>query len=178
MRYSAMGSRSPFRLGFWVVLLAIVTLFFYWLHLYRQELIRIEAKKRLYQSYGEHFLGQLGEGNLSGCQSCFDDNGVSVITLEDIALFTDSFHLRHSRLIRWKDFKEEDGDVHLLGVLGVDENKTYPFYMIFNKQEGRVLIRSFRVGKKILQPHQESFPFIIANSFKEDNKSDNLSGQK
>lgn len=147
------------RPGYWIVLLAILAAYFYRQHLHQEELQRIEAKKRLYQSYGERFVGQLSEGNFTGCQSCFDREGNASIALEDIALFVDTLHLDRPHTLHWRDLKENNGTVTLSGEMILDGNASYPIDVIVVKRGEKLLMRRLRVGPKTLQLHPEGFPF-------------------
>jgi hypothetical protein len=150
------------RPGYWIVLLAILTLYFYRQHRHHEELQRIEAERRLYQSYGESFLGQLGEGNLSGCQSCFDREKNATIPLEDIALFVETLHLERPHRVRWKNLSENNDTVTLSGDLTLEGNRSYPIDIMIVRRGNKILMRKVHVGPRTLQLHTEGFPFTTS----------------
>ncbi|ADV46014.1 hypothetical protein [Nitratifractor salsuginis] len=150
------------RPGYWIVLLAILAVYFYRQYLHQEELQRLEAKKRLYQSYGERFLGQLGEGNFTGCQSCFDREGNASIALEDIALFVETLHLDRPHTLRWKNLNENNDTVTLSGELTLDGNGSYPIDIMVVRRGKKILMRKVHVGPKTLQLHHEGFPFTTS----------------
>ena len=155
------------RPGYWIVLLAILTVYFYRQYRHHEELQRIEAMKRLYQSYGESFLGRLGEGNFTGCQSCFDREGNASIALEYIALFVETLHLDRPHNVRWKNLSESNGTVTLSGELSLEGNESYPIDIMVVRRGDKVLMRRVHIGTKTLQLHTEGFPFTTPHESNE-----------
>lgn len=156
------------RPGYWIVLLALLTVYFYQQYQKREAEQRREARFRLYQSYGASILGELGEGNLTKIHKRLLSAGEGEIALEDIAMFVSTLHLERSPRARWKAWEENEENVTLHGELVLDENGSYPMDMMIVKKGDKVLLHRLRVGPKILELKKEGFPF---NTESENNTS-------
>ena len=147
------------RPGYWIVLLLVLTVYFYRAYQEQEEQQRRQALFRLYQTYGEEVLGSLREGNLSGLQSRFRAGKEGRISLEDIAMFVTTLHLDKKPDTRWKSWEEREGNVTLHGELTLEGNITYPMDLMMDKQGDELLLNRMRVGPRTLELHSREFPF-------------------
>jgi hypothetical protein len=147
------------RPGYWIVLLALLTIYFYQAYQKREEAERREALFRLYRSYGEEVLGCIREGNLTEIQERFGAGKSGRVSLEDIALFVSTLHLDRSPRARWKEWEEKEGNVTLRGELLLEGNVSYPMDMMVVKRGEEVLLNRLRVGSRTLELRPEGFPF-------------------
>jgi len=163
------------RPGYWIVLFALLSVYFYRLHLQREAQQRQAAKMQLYRTYGESVLQGLKEGNLTGIQQRFSSGGKRGISLEDIALFVSTLHLDRNYQTRWETLEEGKDNVVLKGNLILEGNVSYPLDMMVVRRGREILLQKLHVGPKTLQLHSESFPFL---SCQEGNGSRNPSDSK
>jgi hypothetical protein len=146
------------RPGYWIILLIVLTVYFYRAYQVREQQRR-EALFRLYRSYGEEVLGSLRERNLTALQRRFPSGENGRISLEDIAMFVTTLHLDKSPGCRWKDWEENEGNVTLHGDLILEGNLSYPLDMMMVKRGNELLLNRLRVGPRTLELHRKEFPF-------------------
>jgi len=151
------------RPGYWIVLLAVMTVYFYHGYQVRQREQQRQALFRLYRSYGETVMTSLREGNLSGLQHLFGRQTNRKIALEDIAMFVATLHLDHGPRSRWKSWEEKENNVTLHGELSLEGNVSYPIDVMMVKQGKRFLLNCLRVGPKTLELRPVQFPMNTGN---------------
>jgi len=147
------------RPGYWIVLFALLSVYFYHLYQKKEEERHRQALLNLYRTYGEEVLGEMHEGNLSGVQRYFASGEEGRISLEDIALFVSTLHLDQNHKIRWSDVQEGEGNITMQGSLILEGNMSYPMDMMVVRQGDRILLRRLHVGSRTLELHPEGFPF-------------------
>jgi hypothetical protein len=147
------------RPGYWIVLLALLTVYFYHAYQKREEVQRREAMLRLFQTYGEEVLGSIREGNLTDLQRHFRSGRDGRVSLEDIALFVSTLHLDRNPRARWESWEEREGNVTLHGKVLLEDNASYPMDMMVIKRGDQVLLNRLRVGPRTLELRPEGFPF-------------------
>jgi len=150
------------RPGYWIVLLAVLTVYFYQAYQKREEAARREALFRLYRSYGEEVLGSIREGNLTGLQERFRMGKEGRVSLEDIALFVSTLHLDRNPRARWRGWEEKEGNITLHGRVLLEGNVSYPMDLMVVKRGEEVLLNRLRVGSHTLELRPEGFPFDTA----------------
>ena len=147
------------RPGYWILLLVGLTVYFYHAYQKREEAQRLEARFRLYQSYGDALMGAIGEGNLSALQARFGRKKGRELSLEEAALFVTTMHLDRASSVAWKEWKEAEGNVTLHGELQLEGNLSYPMdLMLVRRGEGELLLDRLRVGSRSLELRPEGFP--------------------
>jgi len=149
------------RPGYWIVLLAFLTVYFYQQYQEREEQQRRQALFQLYQSYGGQMLGSLCEGNLSAFQDCFGSGKGKRISLEDIAMFVTTMHLDRSPDVEWKSWEEREGNISLHGRLTLEGNVSYPIDLMMVRQGEKVLLNRLKVGNRTLALKPEAFPLDL-----------------
>ena len=150
------------RPGYWIVFLAIFTIFFYSLHQKREEERRHRALLTLYRSYGQEILKGLREGNFTGIQQRFADESEGGVSLEDVTLFVTTLHIDRSTKADWKELELKGDSAVLKGELKVDGNTSYPLDMMVVRRGGRLLLRRLHIGPKNLELRRDGFPFRAA----------------
>ncbi len=158
------------RPGYWIVLFALLSVYFYRQHLQREAAQRLAAKIELYHTYGETVLQGLSEGNFSGIQQHFTRGNKGGISLEDIALFVTTLHLDRSPKAQWREWKKKGGEVTMKGQLTLEGNLSYPVDMMVVRRGNKILLKKLHVGPKTLQLRPEGFPF--RSSSKEEKPKD------
>jgi len=159
------------RPGYWIVLLAIITVLAYRQFQINEAKAREEALMKLYRSYGESVLSDLRAHRLLALQNRFGEEGEQRIDLEDIALFIDTLHLDRARHTRWQNLKSSGNNMQLSGELQLDGNLSYPIDMIVIKRGERILLRGVKVGGKELKLDREGFPLESVTPTNESNGS-------
>jgi len=149
------------RPGYWIVLFAVMTVYFYHAYQKQQERERREALFRTYQSYAREIMDQLSDGNFSDLQGRFDSRPDREVSLEDIAMFMTTLHMDRIPEPRWKKWEESNGTVTLHGELGADAERRYPVDMVMVKQGGRTLLKKLRIGSQVLQLKPSTVPFEL-----------------
>jgi hypothetical protein len=147
------------RPGYWIVLFALLSVYFYRQYRHHEGQQRQAAKIRLYRTYGERVLQGLKEGNFTGIQQHFASGREGRISLEDIALFVTTLHLDRGHEARWKELKEGEGKVMMRGDLILEGNVSYPMDMMVVRRGNKILLKKLHVGPQTLQLHPEAFPF-------------------
>ena len=148
------------RPGYRILLLAIVSIYFYHLYQKHEEERHRQALLNLYRTYGEKVLGEIREGNLSGVQQYFAPGEEGRISLEEIALFVTTLHLDRSHEARWRELKEgEEGSISMTGDLLLEGNISYPLDMMVVRRGKRILLKRLHVGPRTLELQTEGFPF-------------------
>ncbi len=149
------------RPGYWIVLLAILTVYSY--HSFQKNEKKEEHKTLsvLYRSYGETIFDELKNRNLLALQSRFGKEGEKKIDLDDIALFIDTLHLDRAESSRWIDLNRTGKGLILHGALKLDNNLSYPIDMIMIHRGKKILLESMKVGNHVLKLDRESFPLNI-----------------
>jgi len=146
------------RPGYWIVLLAIITVLAYRQFQVNEAKAREEALMQLYRSYGESVLSDLQSRRLLALQNRFGKEGERRLDLEDIALFIDTLHLDRAGEPRWRNLKSSGKNMELSGELQLDGNLSYPIDMIIVREGERILLRGLKVGGKELKLDREGFP--------------------
>lgn len=159
------------RPGYWIVLLAILTVYAYRQFQINEAREREEALMRLYQSYGESVLSDLRSRKLLDLQNRFGREGEKKIDLEDIALFIDTLHLDRAGETRWRKLRSSGGEMRLSGELRMEENLSYPIDMIVFRQGDRIVLRGVKVGGRVLKQEREGFPLESGMQISESNGS-------
>ncbi|WP_292660971.1 hypothetical protein [Nitratifractor sp.] len=149
------------RPGYWIVLLAIVTVYSY--HAFQKNEKKVEKKSLLsiYRAYGDTVLSELKNRDLLALQSQFGAEGGQKIDLEDIALFIDTLHLDRLHSPRWRDVNRSGNNLVFQGSLRLENNDSYPIDMIMIHRGGKILLESMKVGSRILKMDRDSFPLNL-----------------
>jgi len=149
------------RPGYWIVLLAIVTVYSY--HSFQKNEKKAERKSllSLYRTYGETILSELKNRDLLALQSQFGAKGGKKIDLEDIALFIDTLHLDRLESPIWRDVNRSGKKLVFQGSLRLENNESYPIDMIMIHQDGKILLESMKVGTRVLKVDRDSFPLNL-----------------
>ena len=168
------------RPGYWIVLLAFLTVYFYQQYRKNEEIQRRETLHALYRDYGAGIFKEMRSGELSRIQDAFLQGGKGKLSLEDVALFVETFHLDKSPGVVWKEIDENQEGVALHGRILGEGNASYPMDMMLVKQGKKLLLNRLKIGSKVLELKQDSFPFdttasgdenISGNAFSESNRS-------
>ncbi|WP_457603413.1 hypothetical protein [Nitratifractor sp.] len=146
------------RPGYWIVLLAIVTVYSYRSFQKNEKKEEQKTLNVLYRSFGETIFGELKNRDLLALQSHFGKEGEKKIDLEDIALFIDTLHLDRAESSQWIDLNRTRGGLTLHGTFKLDNNLSYPIDMIMIHRGKKILLESMKVGNHVLKLDRESFP--------------------
>ncbi len=147
------------RPGYWIVALALLTVYFYHAYQKREERERREALFHLYQSYGTDLIASLGAKEFEKVRSLFaPERGTKRLSLEDIALFVTTAHLEKGHSSQWKSFEENESAATLHGILNLEGNLSYPMDLMLVKRGGKVLLKRFKIGGKTLELRPSMFP--------------------
>jgi len=133
------------RPGYRILLLLIVTVYFYHLYQKHEEECHRQAMLNLYRTYGENILGQMREGNFSGVQSLFPTK-LGEVFLEDIALFVQTLHLDRHYTTRWEEVRKSEGNVTMSGKILFDDNLSYPIDMMMVVRGREILLNRVHIG--------------------------------
>ena len=146
------------RPGYWIVLVAVLTVMAYRQFQVNEAKARKEAVMNLYRTYGESVLSDLRHRHLLALQNRFGEEGERHIDLEEIAFFIDTLHLDRSGQTRWQNLKNSGTNLELSGELRLEGNLSYPIDIMIVKQGERILLRSVKVGGQVLKMVREGFP--------------------
>ena len=152
------------RPGYWILLLAILTVYSYQRFQSNEVQARKSSVENLYRTFGESVLSDFKGHRLLSLQSRFGEEGERNIDLEQIALFIDTLHLDRARESRWQKVQKVNGKILVSGQLQMDENLSYPIDMIVIRQGGKMLLERVKVGGRVLHPSPESFPQEFSES--------------
>ncbi len=154
------------RPGYWILFLALISVYFYHRFQVEEKLQQREALLNLYRSYGQSVLSDLREKNFLALQNRFGEEGEKRIDLEKIALFIDTLHMEGEGNVQWDLIRGEDGNLTLSGKLTKEGNVSYPIDLFLARRGGKIILKQLRVGHRELAPSQPSFPLDTMQSAK------------
>ena len=154
------------RPGYWILLLVLITVYFYHRFQVQERMQRREARLNLYRSYGQSLLSDLQGKNLLALQKRFGEEGAKRIDLEKIALYLDTLHMEGSGSVRWDVVRGEEGNISLSGRLTQDGNVSYPIDLFLARRGGTIILKKLRVGHWELAPSRPTFPLDTTQSAK------------
>ena len=149
------------RPGYWIVLLAILSIYSYRSFQKNEKKEEHKTLDVLYRTYGETIFSELKNRDLLALQGHFGSVGEKKIDLEEIALFIDTLHLDRVESSRWIDCNRSGKNLRLHGTLKLENNISYPIDMIVIHRGKKILLESMKVADRILKPDRETFPLDI-----------------
>jgi len=150
------------RPGYWILFLALITVYFYHRFQVEEKLQQREALLNLYRSYGQSVLSDLRGKNFLALQNRFGEEGEKKIDLEKIALFIDTLHMEGEGKVQWDLIRGEEGNLTLSGKLTREGNVSYPIDLFLVKRGKKILLRKMKVGNRELAPEHQSFPLNLS----------------